>query len=122
MQVRTFHYFWGKDKIAMRKLKHLLPVLLVCTIVACNLFKKSKSDAEWETDGYVKAHVTDVTLDGCKWMLQLDKDGKRLEPDGLQPEFEKDSFKVWLKYVPEERMSICMAGQTIKVIDIKKRK
>ena len=107
----------------MGKHKQLLTaILLLGLIAACNLFKKTKPDSEWEQAGYVKAFVTDVELDGCKWMLQLEKDGKRLEPDGIQPEFEKDSFKVWLKYTPEDRMSVCMAGQTIKVIDIKKRK
>ncbi len=107
----------------MRKLKHLLPAILILfTVAACNLCKKNqKTDAEWEQAGYVKAFVTEVHLDGCKWMLQLESNSKRLEPDGLQPEFEKDSLNVWIKYQPEDRMSVCMAGQTVKVLDIKKR-
>ncbi len=106
----------------MGKLKHLLPaILIVLTFAACNLFKKQKSDTEWQQAFYVNSFVTEVHLDGCMWMLQLESDGKRLEPDGLQPEFEKDSLNVWIKYEPEERMSVCMAGQTVKVLDIKKR-
>jgi hypothetical protein len=55
-------------------------------------------------------------------MLELEKDKSRLEPDGLQPEFQKDSTKVWIKYkAAPDRLSICMAGATIDLLEIKKR-
>ncbi|MBI3509888.1 MAG: hypothetical protein HY064_04440 [Bacteroidetes bacterium] len=82
---------------------------------------KADPNYDYPGNGYIKAFVTDVELDGCKWMLQQESDNKKLEPDGLQPEFEHDSLKVWLKFEPEDRMSVCMAGQTIKVLDIKIR-
>jgi hypothetical protein len=104
----------------MRYLVNTFFALLLVLFGACNLFNHKTSEPDYGQKGYVKAFVTEVSLDGCSFMLQLE-DGKRLEPDGLQPEFEKDSLKVWLKYTEEDRMSVCMAGQTIKVIDIKKR-
>ncbi|HLG03590.1 MAG TPA: hypothetical protein VI731_08350 [Bacteroidia bacterium] len=108
----------------MRKHKHLLSTLLIAAVFsACGMFNRGKkTSVDYLNEGYVKAFVTEYRVDGCTFMLQLEGEGqKRLEPDGLQPEFEHDSMRVWLKYQPEERMSICMAGQTIKVIDIKKR-
>ena len=95
-------------------------------VTSCHRVKESTTynadpKVDYAAQGYVKAFVTNVELDGCKFMLQLEDSDKKLEPDGLQPEFEKDGLKVWVKYEPEDRMSICMAGQTVKVIDIKIR-
>ncbi len=90
--------------------------------VSCNVFKKATiSDADMEKQGFVKAMVIEMQLDGCTFMVQQESDKKNLEPDGLQPEFQHDSMKVWIKYTAEDRMSVCMAGETIKLIDIKKR-
>jgi hypothetical protein len=106
----------------MRKHKHLLiPIFIACFFAACCFQKSKKTSVDYLNAGYVKAIVTELQLDGCKFMLQVEGDEKKLEPDGLQPEFEIDSLPVWLKYEAEDRMSVCMAGQTIKVIDIKKR-
>ncbi len=75
-----------------------------------------------ETQGFVKAMVISYEVDGCGYMLELDKDKSKLEPDGLQPEFQKDSTKVWIKYkAAPDRMSVCMAGATIDLLEIKKR-
>lgn len=70
----------------------------------------------------MKAMVISYDLDGCGFMLELAKDKSRLEPDGLQPEFQKDSVPVWIKYkAAPDRMSVCMAGATIDLLEIKKR-
>jgi hypothetical protein len=92
-----------------------------CKKVADVVTYKADPKYDYPGNGYIKAFVTDVELDGCKWMLQDESDGKRYEPDGLQPEFEHDSLHVWLKYTVDDRMSVCMAGQTIKVVDIRIR-
>jgi hypothetical protein len=112
----------------MYKHKHLLLLIFIALITGgCFLKKKDAGNTtDYATQGYVKAFVVDYELDGCKWMLRLDNDDpndddKKMEPDFLFSEFQKDSLPVWLKYHKEERISICMAGETIKVIDIKKR-
>ena len=102
--------------------------LLAIAVIAfsCHRVKEAVTDKadpnyNYAANGYVKGFVTDVELDGCKWMIQLDSAGKRIEPDEIPPSFQQDSLLVWVKYKPEERMSVCMAGQTVNIIDIRKR-
>jgi hypothetical protein len=97
-------------------------------IFSCHHVKDLVSDkadpkVDYAALGYAKGFVTDVQLDGCKWMIQLDSAGKRIEPEATDwpPGFQQDSLLVWVKYVAEDRMSICMAGQTVHIEDIKKR-
>lgn len=101
--------------------KLLLAAVFMLSLAACITKKATTSDTEMETKGYVKAMVISYEVDGCGYMLEL-TDKSKLEPDGLQPEFQKDSLKVWIKYkaVPD-RMSVCMAGATIDLLEIKKR-
>lgn len=96
--------------------------LLFALVISCTPLKKgTASDTDMEKQGFVKAMVITMELDGCTYMIEQESDKKRLEPDGLQPDFQKDSLKVWIKYTAEDRMSVCMAGETIKLLDIKKR-
>lgn len=75
-----------------------------------------------EAQGFVKAMIISYEIDGCNYMLELVSDKSRLEPDGLQPEYQKDSMNVWIKYKSApDRMSVCMAGATIDLLEIKKR-
>lgn len=106
----------------MNKHTNILATLIVIVfIAACSIKKTTASDTDMEKQGYVKATVVAMELDGCGYMLELSSDKAKLEPDGLQPEFQKDSLPVWIKYKAVERMSICMAGQTIDLLEIKKR-
>jgi hypothetical protein len=107
----------------MNKHKKLaLPLLLILLIASCKLFTGKKKDVvvDYAAQGYVKAEVRDYELDGCRFMLYLNETQK-LEPDYIPTEFQQDSALVWIKYQAENRMSICMAGETVKLIDIKKR-
>lgn len=101
--------------------KLLLAALFVVFITACVTQKKT-SDSDMEAQGFVKAMVISYEVDGCGYMLEVESDKSKLEPDGLQPEYQKDSMKVWIKYkaVPD-RMSVCMAGATVDLLEIKKR-
>jgi hypothetical protein len=101
--------------------KLLLIVILALSFAACGAKKATSSDTDMEAQGFVKAMVIKYDVDGCGYMLEL-TDKSRLEPDGMQPDFQKDSMKVWIKYktVPD-RMSVCMAGATIDLLEIKKR-
>lgn len=106
----------------MNKLTNILVTLLCAVVLAsCVVKKATVSDTDMEAQGFVKAMVISYDLDGCGFMLEL-ADKSRLEPDGLQPEFQKDSTNVWIKYkAAPDRMSICMAGATIDLLEIKKR-
>lgn len=101
----------------------IISSLLICVLLVSCIFKKAtSSNVDYAAQGYVKAMVVTMELDGCSYMLELESDKSKLEPDGLQPEFQKDSLPVWIKYkAAPDRMSICMAGATIDLIDIKKR-
>jgi hypothetical protein len=110
------------------KKNFLVPVLAMLVFAfSCHRVKdavtdKADPDFDYAKNGYVKGYVTDVQLDGCKWMIALqDSGGKKIEPDEIPPGFQQDSLLVWVKYKPEDRMSVCMAGQTVDILDIKKR-
>jgi hypothetical protein len=107
----------------MNKHTKLFVIAIFAVLIsACKTQQKTVSDSDMETQGFVKAMVVSYPVDGCGFMLELVSDKSRLEPDGLQPEFQKDSMNVWIKYtaVPD-RMSVCMAGATIDLLEIKKR-
>lgn len=117
----------------MKKILSLVFILAISAFVfSCHHLKQEVKDVvsydadpnyDYAGHGYAKGFITDVQLDGCKWMIQLDSAGKRIEPgpDELPPVFLKDSLLVWVKYTPDDRLSICMAGQTVHIEDIKKR-
>lgn len=101
--------------------KLFVTVVFALLLLACK-HQKVVTDSEMEAQGFVKAMVISYEIDGCNYMLELVCDKSRLEPDGLQPEYQKDSMNVWIKYkAAPDRMSICMAGATIDLIEIKKR-
>jgi hypothetical protein len=109
------------------KTRFIIALLAVAAIIlSCHHVKEvvsEKADPKFDyaANGYVKGYVTNVQLDGCTWMIQLDSAGKRIEPNEIPPSFQQDSLLIWVKYKPEERMSICMAGQTVNILDIRKR-
>lgn len=101
--------------------KLFVTAILGLLLLACK-HQKVVTDTEMEAQGFVKAMVISYEIDGCNYMLELVSDKSRLEPDGLQPEYQKDSMNVWIKYkAAPDRMSVCMAGATIDLIEIKKR-
>jgi len=104
-----------------RKHNHivLIAALAFSALAACKNKQKTASP-DLEKQGYVKAVVKDYELDGCRFMIFLDET-RKLEPDWLPKEMQADSVPVWVRYERDERLSICMAGETVKVIDIKKR-
>ena len=112
----------------MKQLRYFSFLLALAAIIfSCHRIKDVVTDKadpgfDYAKNGYAKGYVTEVQLDGCTWMIQLeDSAGKKIEPDEIPPGFQKDSLLVWVKYKPDNRMSICMAGQTVNILDIKKR-
>jgi len=115
----------------MRKLKHIVVILLTVTFTSgttsCCCKKKGAITAptvavvDYSSEGYTQATVLSYMVDGCKWVLQLG-DEKKLEPQNLAPEFQKDQLKVWIKYqAVKGGMSTCMAGTVVTISDIKER-
>jgi hypothetical protein len=110
------------------KHKHI-PLILAfvfsAVLSSCVLFMKGdKHDPEtkYVYGDYTKAEVINYAIDGCTWMLQL-KDGKKLQPSYLKPEFQKDKLKVWIKYSPKKGgVGICMAGEMVNITEIELRK
>lgn len=109
--------------------------LLVMSNSSCSRYKdpkqqmpqqdsaKASTDERMISEGYVKATVTDNTgLDGCRFMLTLES-GKKLEPVNLEEKYMKDGMKVWVKYQSvKDMMSICMAGEMVRITAIEERK
>jgi hypothetical protein len=54
----------------------------------------------------------------CDYLIKLDE-GTLLEPTGLGEEFKKDGLKIWIKYVPSRRMSLCSGSIPANVDEIK---
>jgi hypothetical protein len=117
--MRRFITF-GENYPMSKHTKLFVIAIFTLLVVACK-HQKAVSDTDMEAQGFVKAMVVSYDVDGCGYLLQL-TDKSRLEPDGLQPEFQKDSLPVWIKYkAAPDRMSVCMAGATIDLLEIKKR-
>jgi hypothetical protein len=79
-------------------------------------------DINYRERGYTPATVINYTIDGCSWMLKLENDQK-LQPLELQPEFQQENLKVWIKYVIKKgAVGICMAGEIVTLTEIVIRK
>ncbi len=114
----------------MCKLSNLLLPIFILSLLfvfSCNRVKTIVKDTanptfDYAKQGYVKGIVEEVTLDGCTWMISLkDSADKRIEPDVWEPGYQVQDLQVWIKYEVQNRLSICMAGQTVHIVDIKKR-
>lgn len=93
---------------------HLLITSTVLVFLACTGTKTSNTAKEIP-EGAVKAEVRKYDVDGCGYMLFLE-DGKKLNPDNLPEEFKKEGLKVWIVYgIKKDAMSICMAGDNVRI-------
>ena len=89
---------------------------------SCKSKKQAPPEIDYAALGYKSATVINYEVDGCQWMIEM-ADGKKYEPNNMQEDFRKDKLKVWVKYtVVKGAMTICMAGEVIKLSDIKERK
>lgn len=84
--------------------------------------KIQEQQKKYADEGYIKARIVSMELDGCSYMILLG-DGSKLEPTNLLQEFKKDKLDVWIKYTAKKGgMSICMAGQLVDITGIQLRK
>jgi hypothetical protein len=94
----------------LKKLNTAIFFLALFTIFSCH------KDQQEEVNGTVK----DFTgLDGCRMMIVLDN-GQRLEPVSvpLNTAF-IDNRRVAIKYKAVNAFSICMAGETVKIVSLR---
>jgi len=96
------------------------------TVAAKDTSGKNKNETynlvkrNYHKEGYYEATVKDFTgLDGCSFLLIL-LDGRKLEPNNLNKDFKQDGIKVWVKFVPANFTSICMAGETVSIVAMEK--
>ena len=127
--IRSF-FFRKFDKLIFMKRILALSILIssiAFVFVSCHCRKQSQSTAtevkkDFVQEGYTKATVIYYELDGCNYLLQLENESK-LEPTNLAADFKKDKLDVWVKYtIDTAAVSICMAGQLVKLSDIQLRK
>lgn len=97
--------------------------LVLCLLLpGCKVGDKQTAE-DMTAQGYIAASVQDARgLDGCTFLLLL-PDGEKFEPVSLPDDFKTDGLPVWVKYkLPGTPMgSICMVGDIVEIIDIKKR-
>ena len=106
-------------------MKKIIGLILIATTLLCACGKSDCKDA-------VPAKFKDMTgLDGCGMMVEL-SNGKRVElSNGKRVEISNineltippiDGVKVWISYHELENMvSICMAGEIVKIDCISER-
>lgn len=91
-------------------------LMALALLVAC----KSVQDSGTPPAGYTAATVRDFRgLDGCSFLIVAD-DSTRFEADNLEAPFQKDGLRIFFTYKNRDAMSICMAGKTIHITDIKR--
>jgi hypothetical protein len=87
-----------------------------------NITQNNTEVQEVRDSSYKAAKVISYAVDGCSWMIELEN-GKKLQPDILKTEFQKENLPVWIKYtIKKGAVGICMAGTMINLIDIELRK
>jgi len=110
-------------------MKYFFIIILIGSIISCTPTKTQSG----EGDDIVEVPVEETTkpscetlatvkdnsgLDGCKFLIILDENDKRLEPLVVEDKtFEfKDGQRIRLNYeIEREIMSVCMGGMGVKV-------
>lgn len=61
-------------------------------------------------------------LDGCQFLIRT-ANGQQFQPINLDEAYQKDGLKIEFQAEPvEDMMSICMAGQMVRILNIKEKK
>ena len=100
--------------------------ILVSFKVQQNSTSKIEQDKTTEEsllkEGYEKAIVIVFSEkdEDCRYLIRLNNN-QMLETNDLPDSYKSSNFKVWLKFLPQKRMSICGNTVPIAIIDIKKR-
>jgi len=97
--------------------------MIVLAVFTGNCGKKSVPAANKEADmvaqKYIPVTVIDFSgLDGCGFLL-VKSGGEKLQPVSLPDSLMKNELKLWIKFIAEEGVGICMAGPMIRIVDAK---
>jgi hypothetical protein len=108
-------------KSDMQNFKKTLIATLILTSVIF-VFSCSRDKTYFPVYGTLRNYTG---LDGCGWVIELSGPAKMiLEPSNLSSFkiHKKNGAKVWVTYIPQNAMSICMVGPVVKIISIVKVK
>lgn len=110
-------------------------IIIISCLLILSCSQENITPKEKNTNGCsIEATIRNYTgFDGCGYVLEL-KDGSILDPirmvvcgppphnimtlDNPLLNFEEEGKKVFVEYEPMQSVSICMVGQTVKVICI----
>ncbi len=112
-------------------MKEVSVIIISCLIILSCSEENTTPKKNYANSCSIKATIRDYTgLDGCGYVLELN-DGSILEPvrmvvcgpppqnimtlDNPLLNFEEDGKKVFVDYELIQSVSICMAGQTVKI-------
>lgn len=105
----------------MIRVINFLIVVSAAALISCYAIQPANK-TDYAAEGFVKAEIKKYEVDGCGFMIFLE-DGKKLNPDNLQEQFQREGLKVWVKYgIRKNAMSICMAGDNVIITAIEPRK
>jgi hypothetical protein len=100
-------------------------ILLIVIIFFGSCASKKKyleDDNEMIIQKFVPVTVKDAAgLDGCSYVLVKDS-VTSFQPIDFSDSLKLDGLKLWIKFSVVNQMSVCMAGQTIKLSAVKYRK
>ncbi len=110
---------------------YLILIWTFCFIlVSCKVQQNSTSKIEQDKateenllkEGYEKAIVIVFTKndEDCRYLIRLDSN-QLLETHDLPNIYKSSNMNVWLKFLPQKRMSTCGNTVPVAIIDIKKR-
>lgn len=98
----------------------ILKTLLVTFIVASCASKKASTSTKELNKTHTKGTIIDNSkLDGCTYLIVLE-DHSTFEPINLDATFKQDGLQIYFLYKKSNAMSVCMAGQPITLLEIKK--
>jgi hypothetical protein len=101
----------------------LILLIVIIFLGSCASNKKYFEDEnEMIIQKYVPVTVKNATgLDGCSFLLVKDS-VTSFQPVDLSDSLKLDGLKLWIKFSVVNQMSVCMAGQSIKLSAAKYRK
>jgi hypothetical protein len=101
-----------------------LIVLIVIIFFGSCASKKQivEDDNEMFIQKFIPVTVKNAAgLDGCSFLLVKDS-VTSFQPVEFSDSLKLDGLKLWIKFSVVNQMSVCMAGQTIKLAAVKYRK
>lgn len=82
--------------------------------------QEERKDSEAQEANVIVKDYRD--LDGCQYLLLIEgKKENKLHPLNLDPEYFEDGLELKVRYKKKPVATTCMAGETIELLEVKKR-